>query len=80
MKDYTNEKYFVEKLINFDENRIKASQYIKENLNVDSEYDETTDTMYIWSNESENLDKARDHMLEQLGEDFIDIIYGRRLV
>lgn len=80
MKDYTNEKQFAEKLIKFDDNRIKAAQYIKENLNVDSEYDESSDTMYIWSNESKNLDEARDHIIEELGEDFVDVIYGKKLV
>ena len=78
MYNYINEKQFAEKLLTFEENLNKAKKYIKEQFNVDSEYDAKSDLIYIWSNENANLDKARNHILEKLGEDFIDVIYGRK--
>jgi len=82
MKDqYINEKHFVEKLLNFDDNMIIAQNYIKEKYNVDSEYDSSNDTIYMWSkfNNSQNLNCARNYVLETLGGDFVDIIFGKKI-
>ena len=81
-EQYVNEKHFAEKLLNFDNNMITAQNYIKEHYNINSEYDSSDDTLYIWSNmnESKNLNNARNYILEKIGEDFVDVIFGKKLM
>ncbi len=81
-EQYVNEKHFAEKLLNFDNNIITVQNYIKEHYNIDSEYDSKDDTLYIWSNvnESQNLNYARNYILSNIGEDFVDVILGKKLM
>lgn len=76
-----NEKVFLEKLMNLDDNISKAQQYIKEQYNVESEYSEQDDILYIWTpnvNENLNLATAREYIEKTVGEEFINIIYGEK--
>jgi len=76
-----NEKLLVESIINLDDNISKAQKYIKENYHINSEYDNENDIIYIWStnvNESLSLASAREYIEENIGSEFVNVIYGRK--
>ena len=78
---HSNERELVEKLLNLTGNISKAQAYIKENYNIESEYDSENDLLYIWSpnvNESLNLAVAKEYVVEEIGEEFVNIIYGNK--
>jgi len=65
-------------IIDFKSNLEQARQYIKENFNVDSEYNEDENILYIKTNnvnESLNVLPAEEYLMENL-ESLIDIRYG----
>lgn len=77
----SNEKIFLEKLINLQDNIEKAQQYIKENYHINSEYNSEDDMIYLWSpnvNESLNLAAAKEYLIETLGDEFVNVIYGKK--
>ena len=81
MKDHSNEREFTEQLLNLVGNISKAQAYIKENYHIDSEYDIENDLLYIWSqnvNESLNLAAAKDFVTNEIGDEFVNIIYGKK--
>jgi len=81
MDNHSNEKEFTEQLLNLTGNISKAQAYIKENYHIDSEYDSENDLLYIWSknvNESLNLAAAKEYVTEEIGEEFVNVIYGTK--
>ena len=81
MNNHSNEQLFTEQLLNLSDNMTTAQTYIKENYHIDSEYDSKNDLLYIWSkniNESLNLAAAKDYINENIGEEFVNVIYGKR--
>ena len=76
-----NEKILVEKFLGLNDNISKAQQYIKENYHISSEYSDEDDILYIWSpnvNESLNLAAAKEYIQETIGDEFINVIYGKK--
>ena len=76
-----NEKILVETFLGLNDNISKAQQYIKENYHINSEYSEEDDILYIWSsnvNESLNLAVAKEYVQETIGDEFINVIYGKK--
>jgi hypothetical protein len=74
-----NERVFIEKLMNSDEDISNAQTHIKENFNIESKYDKENNRLYIWSNninENLNLALSRDFIESKVG-DFVDIVYGK---
>jgi len=76
-----NEKLFVESFLNLDNNISEAQDYIKEAYNINSEYDEDEDMMYIWSdnlNENLNLAVAKEYIINKIGNEMINVMYGKK--
>ena len=76
-----NEKILVETFLGLNDNISKAQQYIKENYHINSEYSEEDDILYIWSpnvNESLKLAAAKEYIQETIGDEFINVIYGKK--
>ncbi len=74
-----NERVFIEKLMNSDEDISNVQTHIKENFNIESKYDKENNRLYIWSNninENLNLALSRDFIESKVG-DFVDIVYGK---
>ena len=77
----SNEKDFLDKFININESIKNAQTYIKENYHIDSEYDDENNLMYIWSkdvNESLNINAAQEYISEQIGDEFVNVILGKK--
>lgn len=78
---YENEKRVLESILNFKSNLEKAQQHIRENYNVESEYDSEENTLYIYSqniNEAMNVATAREYIDSEIGENFVNVKYGKR--
>ena len=76
-----NEKLFVESFLNLNNNISEAQDYIKEAYNINSEYDEDEDMMYIWSdnlNENLNLAVAKEYIINKIGNEMINVMYGKK--
>lgn len=70
---------FLESFINHKSNVSKGQAYIKENFNIDSEYNEETNTLHLFCknvNESLNLAAAKEYLLTSIDETMITIKYG----
>lgn len=70
---------FVEKMVNYNDHIKNAQEYIKENYNVKSSFDDETNTLYIYStniNESLNVVAAKEYINDTIGEDFVTVEYG----
>lgn len=77
----SNEKDFLDKFININESIKNTQTYIKENYHIDSEYDEENNLMYIWANnvnESLNINAAQEYISEQIGDEFVNVILGKK--
>lgn len=75
-----NEKLIVESFLNLDQNIKNMQEYIKEKYNVNSEYSDEDDTLYIWTenvNENLNLAQAKQHIINTLGNEMFNIMYGK---
>lgn len=75
----SNELMFLETFLNHKENVNKARTYIKENFNIDSEYNEDTNTLHLYCNnvnESLELVPAKEYILSQIDESMLAIQYG----
>ena len=73
-----NEKFIVESFLNLNHNIEEAQKYIKESYNIESEYNEDEDTLYIWSeniNENLNLAQAKQYVLDKIGDEMINVMY-----
>ena len=70
---------FVEKMVNYNDHIKNAQEYIKENYNVKSSFDDETNTLYIYStniNESLNVVAAKEYINDTIGEYFVTVEYG----
>ena len=75
----SNELMFLETFLNHKENVNKARTYIKENFNIDSEYNEDTNTLHLYCNnvnESLELVPSKEYILSQIDESMLAIQYG----
>lgn len=76
-----NEKFIVESFLNLNHNIEEAQKYIKESYNVNSEYNDAEDTLFIWTdnvNENLNLAQAKQYVLDTIGNEMINVMYGKR--
>lgn len=74
-----NEKKFVEALVNHLSNVAKVQDYLKENFNVSSYYDEDNETLHLVANEiNEGLDlaAAKEYVNQQIDEVMLSVVYG----
>ena len=74
-----NEKFIVESFLNLNHNIEEAQKYIKESYNVNSEYNDAEDTLFIWTdnvNENLNLAQAKPYVLDTIGNEMINVMYG----
>ena len=75
-----NVKNFIKNLDDLEANILKAQDYIKENLNVDSEFNANTGKLHIWCENAENalyVARAKEYIQETIGEDLVQVIYGK---
>lgn len=75
-----NEKQLVESIVNNKSKIHNVTVYIKENYNIESSYDDSTNTLNIWSknvNESLNLAAAKEYISKTIGEDMLKVKYGK---
>lgn len=80
MKNHDNEKTYIESILNLKDNLKAAQKTIKENFNIDTYYDEATSTMHILNENNRNCIKAKDYLLENIGSDKIQILYGKQRI
>ena len=76
-----NEKFIVESFLNLNHNIAEAQKYIKESYNVNSEYNDAEDTLFIWTdnvNENLNLAQAKQYVLDTIGNEMINVMYGKK--
>lgn len=74
-----NEKDFVKTFFEHKTNICKSQDYIKENFGINSEYNEETNTLHLFTNnvnESLNLATAKDYISKTLDETMINVKYG----
>ena len=74
-----NEKKFVEALMNHLSNVAKTQDYLKENYNVSSYYDEDTETLHLVANginEGLDLAAAKEYVNQQIDEAMLSVVYG----
>jgi len=74
-----NEKNFVKTFFEHKTNICKSQDYIKENFGINSEYNEETNTLHLFTNnvnESLNLATAKDYISKTLDETMINVKYG----
>lgn len=74
-----NERKFVEALVNHLSNVAKVQDYLKENFNVLSYYDEDNETLHLVANginEGLNLAAAKDYVHQQIDEAMLSVVYG----
>lgn len=73
-----NEKKFVRTIIDFTPNLEKAQEYIKENFNIDSEYDEETGSLKLTCADADNLlslVSAKTYIEENLNNGLVKVIF-----
>lgn len=74
-----NEKNFVKAFFEHKTNICKTQDYIKENFGINSEYNEDTNTLHLFTtniNESLNLAIAKEYIMNTLDETMINVKYG----
>lgn len=74
-----NEKKFVESLVNHLSNVAKVQDYLKENFNVLSYYDEDNETLHLVANginEGLDLAAAKEYVNQQIDEAMLSVVYG----
>ncbi len=74
-----NEKDFVKSIVEHIENINKAQEYVQNNFNVKTKYNEETNTLNLWTtniNEALQIIAAKDYLISTIGEDMITIKYG----
>lgn len=75
-----NMKAFVKNCDNLISNVIKVQTFIKENYNIDSEYNSSNNILHIWNENSENpvfIAQAKEYINSTIGEDFVQVIFGQ---
>ena len=74
-----NEQKFVEALVNHLSNVAKVQDYLKENFNVLSYYDEDNETLHLVANginEGLDLAAAKEYVNQQIDEAMLSVVYG----
>jgi len=74
-----NEKKFVKSLVNHLSNVAKVQDYLKENFNVSSYYDEDNETLHLVANginEGLDLAAAKEYVNQQIDEAMLSVVYG----
>lgn len=78
---YENERIFAENILNFNHNLAEAQYYLKENFGIDSEYDEASGTLHLLNDDNVNealaMATAREYVINYIGEDMIQVVYGK---
>lgn len=72
-----NEKIFAESIVNFEANLKRAQRYIKENYNIDSEFDSENSELHLVSNVAENammLAAAKEYISENFDDSIICVM------
>lgn len=75
----SNEKIFLESILLFKDNVIKAQSYIKENFNVYSEFNEKEHILHLYTNnvnESLQLVAAKEYLDNIFDETMLKIKFG----
>ena len=79
--NYENEKKFAENILNFNHNLAEVQYYLKENFEIDSEYDEESGTLHLLNEDNVNealaMATAREYAINSIGEDMIQVVYGK---
>ena len=73
------EKQFVESLVNHLSNVAKVQDYLKENFNVLSYYDEENETLHLVANginEGLDLAAAKEYVNQCIDEAMLSVVYG----
>lgn len=73
MKTYKNEQLFVESIINNYDNIKNIQHSIKEKFNTNSTFDKENGILYIWNESNDNIDIAKEYILENIDINLIDI-------
>ena len=79
IKIYENDIKFIKNLIDLDANVLKCQKYMKENFNIDSEFDKETVSIKLKCNnvnESLNLLAAKEYIKDAISEHFVNITFG----
>lgn len=74
----SNEKKFIRSIVDLESNINKAKQYIKENYDIDCEFNEENNTLKLSCNNSDkalNLISAKEYIKENFDENLITLIY-----
>lgn len=76
----SNEMKFVENIVNFDKKIQTIQNHIKENFNVESKYDEESNTLYLLKESDNNLQLsfANDVIKETLNELLVNVDYKNK--
>lgn len=77
MKNHENERQFIESIFNLDEKIQNAQKLIKEEYNIDTYYDKETSTIHILNENDPDCILAKDYLLDNIGLDKIQILYGK---
>ena len=73
-----NEKRFVEGIVNYDANVKNILAYIKENYNIDGEYNDEDCTIKLTCENIDNalmLAQAKEYIEETMGEGMIAVVF-----
>lgn len=73
-----NEKKFIRTIVDFSVNLERAQSYIKENFNIDSEFDEESGSLKLQcndANEALNLLSAKSYIEENLDNGLVKVIF-----
>lgn len=76
MKDYINENKLLNAIVNHNKNVKEAQKYILEKYDVQSSYDYTLSTLYLWVDESrfeKYLESAKQYIFENFEPEMLEV-------
>ena len=76
-----NECNFVKMIVNYDKGIQELQDNIKENFNINSEYDDCTNTLHLFTEnikDSLQLVSAKNYILSKIDEGLINVEFGRK--
>ena len=74
----SNEKKFIRSIVDLESNINKAKQYIKENYDIDCEFNENDNSIKLICKNAENalgLISAKEYIKENIDENLVTLIY-----
>ena len=77
---YENIKNFISSIDNLEKNVDEARNYIKENYNIDSEYDSEKSELRIYCENANNAlmnIKAKQYIDDKIRPEFIQVVFGK---